>query len=102
MPAILEIITPYGARYLIHEGGRIQRTDMEFAPSDTWRMLGLQHVQRREFIPFADIPARLPALQLTYKNGNPCYTVRDLDHGTTRPWGNTKYHGVRFCRVVRI
>lgn len=60
-----------------------------------WVMLGLDHVKRCEFVPFIQIPERLPTLDLLYKNGNPQWTVRDLDHGSTRVWGNTSYHGVK-------
>ena len=98
---MLELTTPYGNRYVIHEGGDVQRTDLEgFTPSGQWRMLGLQHVKRRDFIPLSEVYARLPSLTLLYKNGSPQYTVRDFDHGTVRVWGNTRHHGVKHLRIL--
>jgi hypothetical protein len=91
--------TPYGNHYHVTTSGNIIRLDQpDFVPSGQWSFLGLQHVKRSEFIPFADVVrmvanGTLPAL--SYKNGNPQFTVRDFDHGSVRVWGNTKYHGVR-------
>jgi hypothetical protein len=91
-----KIYTPNNAVYIINELGQIIRTDMKFSGSDTWKMQGLSHVKMNWFIPFKDItPELLKTLPLLYKNGNPQFTVRDLDYGTTREWGNTKYHGVK-------
>lgn len=87
--SLFTISTQNGKRYAIHSNGRIQRLDMPFTPSDSWRLLGIEHVKRREFIPFDRIsPEMVASLQLAYKNGKPQYTVRDLDHGTVRIWGN--------------
>lgn len=76
---------------------------MDHKPSGQWKLLGLEHVKRNEFIPFdALTPSLVESLELAYKNGNPQYTVRDLDHGTRRTWGNTKYHGVRNIRFESV
>ena len=96
----LVITTPYGNRYIVHVNGDIQLTDMVHTPSGQWKLLGIQHVKRNEFIPLADIPARLNDIDLRYKNGNPQYTGVDLDHGSRRTWGNTKYHGIKTIYVV--
>lgn len=60
-------------------------------PSGKWKALAL--VRRCNFgivetIPFAEWSKRLGSVQWTYKNGKPRYTLRDLDHGTVREWGN--------------
>ena len=87
--------------YRVNELGQIKRLDQpDFRPSDGWKMLGIQHVKRNAFIPFAELIAgRIPE-PLLYKNGKPQWTVRDLDHGTTRVWGNTAHHGVSGIHVI--
>lgn len=93
---MLGITTPYGNRYVVHENGDIQRTDLEHKPSGNWKMLGIKVVRGSLFLPLAKITQEwLNTYPLLYKNGNPRYTVMDLDHGTRREWGNTKYHGIR-------
>lgn len=95
----MKFYTPRGDGYTVDADGNITRHDRPgIEPSGQWRFLGLQHVKRREFIPFADLPARLAGLDLRYKNGKPQYTVRDFDHGSVRTWGNTQYRGV--SRIV--
>jgi hypothetical protein len=95
MKPAFRLATPYGAYYTIMDGGEIQRDDGANRASEQWRILGIQHVKRREFIPFADLARRLPDLELRYKNGAPQWTVRDFDHGTMRVWGNTHAHGIK-------
>lgn len=88
--------TAYGNRYIINEKGQIKRTDMPFNPSDSWKLLGIQHVVTGKFIPFSELPAFLSTKpDMALKNKKPMYTVRDLDHGTTRVWGNTDCHGIQ-------
>lgn len=92
---MLYISTPYGNRYRIEDNGYIVRLDQPgFRPSAGWQFLGLVPVNStRLAVRREDITAEwLASHPLRYKNGNPRYTVRDLDHGTTRDWGNTKYH----------
>lgn len=94
----MDLRTPYGAHYIIHKNGDIQRTDIEgFKPSGQWRLLGLvlTHPFSTGFVPLADItPEWLAAHPLKFKNGKPRYTGHDFDHGTRRTWGNTEYHGI--------
>ena len=85
--------TPHGDSYTIMDGGEIQRDDGHNTASASWRLVGLQHVRRREFIPFSQLGNRLHEIG-RYKNGKPQWTVRDFDHGTIREWGNTEHHGV--------
>jgi hypothetical protein len=94
---MLNILTPYGDHYKVDNDGNIIRTDISgFKPSGDWKCLGLEHVKRNSFIPFDEITKEfLEDFNPCWKNGNPQWTVRDLDHGTTRSWGNTKYHGIK-------
>ena len=61
--------------------------------SSQWIFKGLHHVKRNDFIPRKDINQKLlddmrVNGSLWYKNGKCQYTVIDIDHGTTRMWGN--------------
>lgn len=107
----LYLRTPYGNQYHIHENGAIQRLDLYpadqpfDATSPTWTLRGIRHVKRNQFIPLAQlfangIPGTVNGSSLTYKNGNPEWTGEDIDHGTRRVWGNTKYHGIADLRVI--
>lgn len=90
---LFEIYTPFGAHYLINGKGEISTNGLPF--SGNWKIKGIESVKSNFFISFKDITKeRIHSMELKYKNGNPKYTVRDLDHGTTRTWGNTKMHGI--------
>ncbi len=95
----IEITTPAGAKYIIHDNGNIQRRDGQNVPHSDWRMLGIKHVTKREFVPLERMATML-GKTICYKNGNPMWTVRDLDHGTVREWGNTKYHGIKTLNFI--
>ncbi len=98
----LKLLTAYGDRYIIHENGDIERTDMDHKPSGQWKLLGIQHVKSSRYIPLSDLWAiNLNAFGWLYKNGHPQWTVRDLDHGTTRVWGNTVFHGIKSIWEVK-
>lgn len=91
---LFEITTPYGATYQINEAGEISNNGLN--PSGNWKIKGIEHVRRSEFIPFSEMTKeKIESLDLLYKNGNPQWTVRDLDHGTVRTWGNTIWHGIK-------
>ena len=87
---MLIITTFHGHRYKIHPNSFIERTDMKFVPSDSWRLLGITHVNHsRRVISFSNIEKWLttqPALR--FKNGDPVWAVLDLDHNTIRQWGD--------------
>lgn len=95
----LRFSTPHGDYFDVTTSGNIVRLDQpDFVPSGQWRFLGLQHVQRSLFIPFAEVVRMLAdgtLPNLAFKNGKPQFTVRDFDHGSVRVWGNTRHHGVR-------
>lgn len=100
---MLTITTPYGNRYIIHDNGNIERTDIPgFEPSGQWKLLGIKPCYGNDgFIPLAQITTGwLAANPLTYKNGNPRYTGVDVDHGTRREWGNTKHHGIKTITIT--
>lgn len=97
----LTIRTPYGNQYRIYENGNIERMDMPGMISGQWKMLGISHVKRSHFIPLSELLNGKIPLEQVYKNGNPQWTVRDLDHGTTREWGNTKVHGIARIEIER-
>ena len=90
----ISLRTPYGDRYIIDtESGNIAREGQSF--SNAWKFVGLSHVKRNEIIPLKALtPERVRMMEFRYKNGNPQWTVRDTDHGTTREWGNTRVYGV--------
>ena len=95
---MLNILTPYGNHYKIDKDFNIIRTDIKgFKASKQWKLLGLALVTGNSItVPAAKIKSWLKLKKsLLYKNGHPRYTGVDLDHGTTRIWGNTVYHGIQ-------
>lgn len=93
--AVLKFTTRYGNRYGVRADGAIIRADRACNPSGQWLFLGIKHVKRNEFIPFAQLtPERIRGLEMRDKKRDPQWTVRDLDHGTMRTWGNTQVHGI--------
>ena len=88
---MLNITTHQYNRFIVNDKGEITQFPGVFKQpefSGEWRMMGLQHVKRSEYIPLTKLAERLPTLTLLYKNGKPQYTVVDLDHGTRRSWGD--------------
>ena len=95
------IKTPYGNYYIANEDGYITQyegSDREYSFSHQWQVQGISHVKKNLFISWSDLVERIDmggVMNWLYKtSGNPQYTIRDLDHGTTREWGNTKFHGI--------
>lgn len=92
---VFEIRTPYGDTFQVNEDAEIISKNAP-EPSGKWKIKGIAHVRRSEFIPFSEITKeKIQSIDLLYKNGNPQWTVRDLDHGTIRTWGNTIWHGIK-------
>jgi len=82
---MLNIITKHEDHFKVNPGSQIIRNHTR--PSDSWIFLGLSHIKRNEFISFERItPENINDFK-TFKNGNPQWTVRDLDYGTIRNWG---------------
>ena len=97
-----KIITPYRNCYQLGSSGEvirysngIDKTNAKRSELMTWVVLGIAELK-----PFGRIGKTIPlheAVEIkdfTFKNGNPKYTIVDLDHGTTRIIGNTTAHGV--------
>lgn len=86
--------TQRGEQYHITQEGYIIRLDQpDFMPSKGWQFLGIHHVKKNMALSFNELtPETLNALKSSdewqYKNGNPQWTVMDLDHGTRRHWGD--------------
>ena len=95
---MLNIITICREHYKVNEKGQIIRQDRLFHyPTKNWKLEGIGHVRRKEFIHFSHItPSLIKELTLLYKNGYPQYTIIDYDYGTLRRWGNTNYYGIRY------
>jgi hypothetical protein len=98
----LIITTKYGNVYKIDGERNIIRTDIKgFKASGQWKLIGIEHVKQSRFIRADSIANWLESKpDMLFKNGNPQWTVRDLDHGTTRVWGNTEYHGIRSIQAA--
>lgn len=99
----LHLSTPYGTRYSCNlKTGNVTRYGEHRWPDDhmSWRIAGLEKIGpfgRLTFVPLSVVAKRLSADEFgpaTFKNGSPMYTVRDIDHGATRIWGNSKHHGI--------
>jgi len=110
MEEYLEIVTPYGYRYLVNEAGQMIRRDTtSFQPSGEWIFAGMVSVRRSGWEPditrerlFEMTTEELAKFDFRYKNGNPKFTGSDIDHGTHRVWGNVNVHGIQFIRKVTL
>ncbi len=75
-----------GEYYIITSEGYIQRTDMPFMPSETWRLSGIA-------LRWNSYPLNWEFIKKQLDNGEVIEGyVYDIDHGTTRMWGGS-YHG---------
>ena len=97
------LVTPYGNRYELDVEGHVlrysnglNRYNATMEELGTWKVAGL-----RQIGPFNRLGHLIPLAQAvkitdwSFKNGKPRYTAQDLDHGTTRVWGNWNLHGIR-------
>ena len=90
---MLNFRTAYGNHYKVDKNACIIRCDMEMLPSGQWIFEGLEHVKFTvkpgAFIPFKALTKDFVRdFNTCWKNGKPCYTVIDIDHGTRRIWGD--------------
>jgi hypothetical protein len=70
---------------VVHENGDIERTDMYLNPSGSWTLEGIQKINSKQpIVPREEITREWLAANDVRK-----YAVVDLDHGTTRRWGDT-------------
>lgn len=98
MPTCHILETDHGHRYRVHENGNIERLDgANGSGSSSWKVLGIDHVQRRMFIRF---PECFADREWTYKNGRGMWCIRDLDHGSVRNWGDRIHRVYKDILVV--
>lgn len=85
----LVITTQSGKTYVVDINQNIIRTDMKHSPSGQWLFVGILPRQAQKLsrmITYHSLMSFMPSL--LYKNGNPRYTIVDIDHGTTRTWSD--------------
>lgn len=98
--------TKYGDAYFIHADGAIERCDKQCEPSGKWRFTALVDKSGKTVATLDGLLEWYRANEqgdkdaMFYKNGNPRFTVQDIDHGTVRFWGNTACHGIADLRPV--
>jgi hypothetical protein len=87
--------------YRIHDDGAIERIDGQWKPdASRWRLIGILPINAyhpERMIPLRDIDT---ITDWTYKNGKPRFTGIDVDHGTTRAWGDGIVSVVKESRAV--
>ena len=101
--------TPYGnygelskEGYVLKYSNGLDKTKADVRDLKTWQVVGL-----RELLKFNQLGRLIPLSEavnikeFAFKNGNPRYTAEDIDHGTHRVWGNTKYHGIRSLYTIK-
>ncbi len=81
--------------FAVHADASISRPAIGMAPSGEWKLRGLTDRYGRVVVPFDQLAAKLPTLDLFYKNGKPRYMIADLDHGTSRVQGSPGYSAIR-------
>jgi hypothetical protein len=102
------ITTPYGTNYEINmETRKIVRYGKHvFQENDghQWDMVGIMEIlpfNNTRLIPLKEVEKFLSGNpNLSFKNRHPKYTVMDIDHGTTRIWGNWNVHGIRTMYIT--
>lgn len=104
------ITTPYGGWYETDSRGYVVRSDngLDKTNSDlhnlmTWQIIGIVPIDNfgnEGAIVRLDNASKMSSLALLYKNGNPRYTIADIDHGTRRLHGNIKHHGVKTVKEL--
>ena len=102
--SILYVHTQSGKNFRVHPDGNIQRLDMDHNPSGEWKMqgiIGVRYTLLHHMIKFGTpellVDDGKPRVW-TYANGKPRYRLVDLDHGTTRVWGD----GITEIRAVPV
>ena len=86
----LKIVTK-NETFSVTADGLIGRPKIDHAPTGQWKLLGFVRYTNfghvAEYIPFANVEELIARNDWNYKNGKNKWHVRDLDHGTTRHWG---------------
>jgi len=105
---ILEVTTAYGTHYEIDEHGCFLKYDEHKwnCPHDSWKCVGVAELLPFGNFRFHNLSSFIGMIKsgqsFRFKNGNPKYTIVDLDHGTKRIHGNTKYHGIAYATLKKI
>jgi len=92
-----QIKTESNKYYNIDNDNNIIRLDMkDFQPSNKWKLIGFVKI-----LPFNNLSTiinidRLLDCDIKFKNGKGKYLLIDLDHGTTRQWGD------RITRIEKL
>lgn len=98
-----KIYTPYGSWYRVNEKGAVieasngLKKDPQKGNGNQWDILGgtsTHPFASVHVVPLATL-AEMSSKELLYKNGNPRFTIVDIDHGNTRVHGNSKVHGIK-------
>ena len=95
---LTRITTPYGKYFDIDKDGNVVRasngldlTEAKESEKKNWRIIGMTSTH-----PFASLNVQpLKESDLLYKNGRPKYKIVDIDHGTPRVHGNSKWYGIK-------
>lgn len=90
----LIIVTPDLKAYMVNNKGMITQRSKNPDFSGGWKLQAIVDTKYgKTVLDFNDITVesinKLKDEGFLFKNKSPKYTVRDLDHGTTRVWGNT-------------
>ena len=97
------IVTPNGNWYRVNEKGAVYeasnglKKDPQKGNGHQWDILGgtsTHPFAGLHIVPLLELAA-MSSKELLYKNGNPRYTIVDIDHGTTRVHGNSIVHGIK-------
>lgn len=104
------LTTKYGTCYETDNRGYVIKCDnvlnKENANMDdlmSWQITGIRKLKAFNNLGFLIRLDEASKLQkFTFKNGNPKYTIEDIDNGTRRIHGNTKYHGIIAITEVYI
>lgn len=111
MKMYLMIYTPYGDRYKVDlmtgdfvSVWALGRSEVNYSADGRWKFKAFSHVKKNDWITLERIqknPSVVDIIKWRWKNGNPQWTVSDVDCGTHRKWGSTKFHGVCDVRIVK-
>lgn len=101
------LITPYGDKYELDNRGYVikysnglDKSNAGLADLMSWQVKGIRKIDNFGNLGHLIRLDEINGKELLYKNGTPMFTIEDLDHGTTRIYGNHKVHGVKsFFRI---
>jgi hypothetical protein len=109
---LLIITIKTGEQYAVNSKGQITQFDgannkLKHPFSGQWLFTGITE-GNKPFNSFQfhsmtkEVIENISNQGLTYKNGNPKFVVRDIDHGTRRIWGNRIHRGIFTMHFVTV